>query len=311
MNEKIEKMIKKDKITMTIAYACIAILIGSICWMVQISNSKPIQLLDADKEGQGAYVNTVTVPYGFAARNAQREWLAILADENNYLYIVQLTNAQFSTIKNYFEIKGEDAKPFEIAGKTKTIDANIKSLALETYNEIVSEEKQIAEEDFYKYFGELYVVMGPTEDYSIPALVATISSIIALSLLIVGLKSKNKTKKTMDSESYQKAIEESNNPEFESKQAILTKNYVIYYNCGLNIISYNDISWVYRHTVRYNGVPSHAVAYYVIGSKKVNLIGCGMNQKLADSLVVYIAKKNSKILVGYTNENRRAHKERI
>ena len=133
MNEKIEKMIKQDKITMIFAYACLAILVGMIAWMVQISNTKPVQLLNADKENQGAYVTTVTVPYGFAARNAQREWLAIVADENNYLYIVQLTNAQFSTIENYYEVKGEDAVPYEIAGKTKTIDSKIKDLALAIY----------------------------------------------------------------------------------------------------------------------------------------------------------------------------------
>ena len=83
------------------------------------------------------------------------------------------------------------------------------------------------------------------------------------------------------------------------------------YNCGFNIISYSDVSWVYRHTVRYNGVPNHAVAYFLLGGKRANMIGCGFNQKVADNLVEHIAKKNSNILVGYTSENRKAHKGRV
>lgn len=307
---RLEALIKKDKNIMIAAIAFLAVLIGSLVWIYQINNTKPTQLLNVEKINQGAYINTIDVPYGFARKVGQSSWLAIAYDENNYLYIVQLTEAQYTTIENYFELAGEDAT-FEIKGVTREIDENISKLALEAYNEVVSEDKQIEKEDFNKYFGNLYIEMGTTSDISLQMVIATISSIMFISFLIVGFISKNRTKKTMESEMYQRALEEADNPEFDTKNTILTKNYLIYYASGLHIVEYKDISWIYRHTVRYNGVPNHAFAYYLKGSKKMNLIGVGFDVKKVEELLSFVSKKNPNVLVGYTEGNRKAHRETI
>ena len=309
MNEKLNKLIQKDRTLLMVGLACLLVLVGCIYWGVSLSKKAVPQIMEVEKVDTGAYLNTKIEPYGFAARNGQKEWLAIVADENHYLYIVQLTNTQFNEIERYFTTAAEDAV-YRIEGQTRQIDSNIASLALEAYNdEIEDEDKKIAEEDFNMYFGYFYLEMGEAQDYSLPVMLGTISSILALSLISVGLIATSRTKKTVNSEVYQKAIEELNNPENETKNAILTKNYIVYSNCGLNIVDYKDVTWVYRHTYRYNGVPNHSLAYYVKGSKKMHLISYGLNQKAVDELVLYISNKNPKTLVGYTKENMKAHKE--
>ena len=309
MNEKLNKLIQKDRTLLMVGLACLLVLVGCICWGVSLSKKAVPQIMEVEKVDTGAYLNTKIEPYGFAARNGQKEWLAIVADENHYLYIVQLTNTQFNEIESYFTTAAEDAV-YRIEGQTRQIDSNIASLALEAYNdEMEDEDKKIAEEDFNMYFGYFYLEMGEAQDYSLPVMLGTISSILALSLISVGLIATSRTKKTVNSEVYQKAIEELNNPENETKNAILTKNYIVYSNCGLNIVDYKDVTWVYRHTYRYNGVPNHSLAYYVKGSKKMHLISYGLNQKAVDELVLYISNKNPKTLVGYTKENMKAHKE--
>lgn len=311
MNEKLNKMIKKDRIMLMIGVACLLVIAGCIYWIHDASKKEVPQIMTVEKEDKGAYLNTVIEPYGFAARNGQKEWLAIVADENHYLYIIQLTNTQFNELENYFATADEDAI-YRIQGQTRQIDANIASLALDAYNdEIEDEDKKIAEEDFNMYFGYFYLEMGETVDTSLPIAIITISSILALSFIFTGLIATSRTKKTVNSEAYQKAIEELNSPENETKNAILTKNYIVYNNCGLNIVDYKDVTWVYRHTYRYNGVPNHSLAYYIRGSKKMNLISYGLNQKAVDELVLYISKKNPNVLVGYTKENIKAHKENI
>ncbi len=311
MNEKLEKMIKKDKIVLVLGVAFLIALAGCIFWVVN-SNKKTVpHFMGVTKAEQGAYLNTKIEPYRFASRNQDQEWLAYVMDEDNYLYIVQLTGNQYKTIEKYFAL-GEEEKLYEIKGMTKEFDENIIKLAMDTYNEeIGSEDDVITKENFNEYFGYFYLKMGETSDTSLAIVLATISAILGISFIIVGLKSTAKTKKTVGSEEYQRAIEELNNPEYETKNAILTKNYIVYSNCGLNIVNYKDVTWVYRHTYRYNGVPNHSLAYYIRGSKKINLISYGLNQKAVDELVVYIGKKNPNVLVGYTKENIKAHKENI
>lgn len=308
--ERVNALIKKDNTIMIAAIIYLGILIGAIAWIFSINDTKPIHLLEVDKESTGAYINTTSVPYGFASKVGKDSWLAIAVDENNYLYIVQLSNTQYDKIESYFENANDDAS-YEIAGVTRTIDTDISKLALDAYNKVVSEDKKIDEADFEKYFGNLYLEMGTTKDISLQVFIAVISSILFISFMIVGLISKNRTKKVLESDEYQKAIEEANTPELDTKNAILTKNYIIYYSAGLHIASYSDLAWIYRHTVTYNGVPNHSFVYYVKGNKKMNLIGFGLSSKRVDELISFISKKNPHILVGFTNENKKLFKEML
>ena len=317
MNEKLEKMIKKDKVLLVLGLVFLFAIAGCVYWIYTISKSdtsKIPQIMEVDKVDTLSYLNTRIAPYEFAANQDESEWLAIVMDEDNYLYIVRLTSDEYDKIYQYFERnkEKENVEPYRIVGHTKEFDSKIQELAMDAYNEgSESEDDVITEDNFNEYFGVFYLDMSSEKDYSIPAVLIFVSSIFSITFLALGLKATSKTKKTVESEEYQKAIEELDNPEYETKGAILTKNYIVYSNCGLNIVSYKDITWVYRHTYRYNGVPNHSLAYYVRGSKKMNLIGFGFNQKQVDELVIYISKKNPNVLVGYTKENIKEHKENI
>ena len=279
--DRVDKLIKKDSDTIKIAVVFLVILVCAIAWIYKVKDVKPVHLLEVDKESVGAYININAEPYGFASKVGDDSWLAIAMDENNYMYIV----------------------------RTRKINSEISKLALDAYNGIVSEEKQLKESEFEDYFGDMYLEMGITADISIQVVLATVSSILFISLIIVGLISKKRTKKVMESEEYQKAIIEADMPELDSKTTILTKNYIIYYNAGLHIASYNDLAWIYRHTVTYNGVPNHSFAYYIKGNKKVNFIGFGFDKKKVEELIAFIYQKNPNVLVGFTSENKKIFKE--
>ena len=306
--DRVDKLIKKDSDTIKIAVVFLVILVCAIAWIYKVKDVKPVHLLEVDKESVGAYININAEPYGFASKVGDDSWLAIAMDENNYMYIVRLSNTQFNKIENYFE-NAPEGSTYEIAGVTRKINSEISKLALDAYNGIVSEEKQLKESEFEDYFGDMYLEMGITADISIQVVLATVSSILFISLMMVGLISKKRTKKVMESEEYQKAIIEADMPELDSKNTILTKNYIIYYNAGLHIASYNDLAWIYRHTVTYNGVPNHSFAYYIKGNKKVNFIGFGFDKKKVEELIAFIYQKNPNVLVGFTSENKKIFKE--
>ena len=229
-------------------------------------------------------------------------------------YIAAFTKDEYDRVVNAYENASDDdsiiTEGVSYVGMSKSIPEEVRKLAIESYPEIF--ENDINESEFDEFFGNFYILVNADPiDYTGPIMVSIMLLIFGSYFMYRGIKSKIKTKNVMNSDLYIRSIDEIESPEFETNKAILTKNYLVYAESGLNIIPYTDITWIYPHVFRYNGVPNHSVAYYIKGSKKMHLISYGLKESTVNEVLYFIKDKNKDVLFGYTDENKKLYKEMI
>ena len=321
MDSRIKKITRGDNICFIVAVIFIVLIALCGLWAYDISKTdidKPKHLFDIDNVDEYVYINNNDYIWKFATDDAYKYvFIPYYFEHEGETYrevaIAAFEFEQYDKLEKIYEELDENDEFFDegisYTGMSKIIPEDLKKLAYDAYKEEFPETK-VTLDNFEDYFGNYYIVVDASPyDYSGPIVMAIVLLIIGSYFIYRGFKAKKVTKDTLNSDEYIKALEELENPEWETKRAVLTKNYIIYADCGLKIVDYKDITWVYRHTYTYNGVPNHSLAYYVRGSKKMHLISYGFKESTVNEMVNYIGNKNSNILVGYTNENKKLFKE--
>lgn len=321
MNDKIKKLTKGDNICFIVGIIFIVLIALCGLWAYDISKTdidNPKHLFDIDMSDEYVYINNNDYLWRFAKDDTYKYVLVPYYFEHEgetyrEMAIAAFTESDYEKIEKIYEDAEDDDEIFDkgvyYTGVSKMITSDLKELALEVYQEEYPDTK-VTYDNFSDYFGDYYIVVNANPyDYSAPICIAIVLVIIGSYFIYRGFKSKKVTKEVLNSDEYLKALEELDNPEWETKKAILTKNYIIYADSGLKIINYKDIVWVYRHTFTYNGVPNHSLAYYVRGDKKMHLISYGFKESTVNEMVNYVGSKGTNILVGYTDENKKLFKE--
>ncbi len=94
----------------------------------------------------------------------------------------------------------------------------------------------------------------------------------------------------------------------------LTKDYIINFAKGLEIIDYNDISWIYPYEFRQNGALTQKSIYVITNNSKTHIIASvNVSKKMLayfDEIYNSLLLKVPDALHGYTDENRKIFKER-
>lgn len=307
--ENIKKLTKSDNLLLIIGvilFVVSALFIYAGYDETKKSETLP-KFLDSEKEDSKVSLEVDTSPYAVATNDDETEAFAIVADKDNVLYLIK---SNINKLKNIYD-KNADNDTVILKGVLKTTPDNIIGFTIDSYNEYI-EEELITEDNFEDYFGPYYLDMDELTDDSIVFYVFAAIFIIGGAICVISSSiSKKNTQKTINSELYPVAATEAENPELLGKSAILTKNFVIFNERGLKIVKYDEITWIYRHTYTYNGIPSQYLAFYVKGSKKVKMIHTGMKADDVTVLMEQIAAKNPNVLVGFTNENREKNKTLI
>jgi len=141
-----------------------------------------------------------------------------------------------------------------------------------------------------------------------------------MSFIIVFITKKIQTENTLkklsdeELEKIEKELDDKETFHYERAHLILTKNYIISLTGKMLITNYKDLVWIYEYRLKQYGITTNKslMAMLKNGKVKALLQVDGVTKKstsVIEEVVETIVSKNSKILVGYTNENRRLAKE--
>lgn len=214
--------------------------------------------------------------------------------------------------KTFKKLNREDITkvPRKIQGVTAVIPENVKQIALEAWNEQVIKEEQISLEEFHDYFGDVY--LDATKGYdslkylllffyivNLITILNIIPFIVRLaSFYAIFVSTREKINKEIEEDSFYE----------ESLQLYLTNNYIIQVRRNLEVISYQEIVWIYPYEKVENGIKiKQAIKIRTMGGKTYTIANMGVitpsQKKLYDDIWCKIISKCSNSLIGYTQEN--------
>ena len=189
--------IKNNKVLMVIFTIIIGLAVG--LFIIAVLGSKKdvtytymndLILKDEDNVLKNSNLEVHSSPLVFAEYDNDPNKFYIVQDEN-YLYIVYLTEEIYDEIMD----KDLEKEPFIIEGYTEIISDDIKTLAIDSYNELM-EEEIITEDNFKSYFGSIYLnttdVYRHTDIFYYISLVLGIIGVIGLLMSLKDYKYLNK-----------------------------------------------------------------------------------------------------------------------
>ena len=275
-----------------------------------------------DDENVYSYINVNIKPYLFAVYETdgveENSKFYFVMDKDNYLYIVYMNE------KKYEELKKDDIKenPIKVNGITKKIPNDIKDLAIKSYNELM-EDTYLTSDNFKEYVGLIYLdTVQPVYDSSLYYIGAFLSGIFFLIIIITYIVIILKNKKTLKNITYEELakidaeISGMNESEYSNLKIYLLKEYLVDLGNNIIILKYSDILWAYPYEQRYNGLLINKCIKIVDkNNKRYDVASSKIYNKDKDMILQEILQKfkekNSEIILGYNNENRKLVKEKI
>ncbi len=255
-----------------------------------------------------------------AINNNEPDYGLYVVGDETYYYLVYIKNNLYAELVNNKDLNNN---PYTIYGKTKTTDSKVKKYTIEWYNKNVDKKDQITLSKFNDYFGGVYLDTSETLEsplLSVIAVVALLSGLVSMSFIIVFITKKIQTENTLkklsdeELEKIEKELDDKETFHYERAHLILTKNYIISLTGKMLITNYKDLVWIYEYRLKQYGITTNKslMAMLKNGKVKALLQVDGVTKKstsVIEEVVETIVKKNSKLLVGYTNENRKLAKE--
>lgn len=265
-----------------------------------------------NEENVNAYLDITDTPYSIAKYENEENYAFYIVFDDRYFYIAYLSNDLY----NHLNVENLSDNPIRIYGTTTKIPDDVKNIALEVYNEGLDEENQIEMEDFNSYFGEVYLdntsLQKTDKSFYIISIFPLAASLIILTTFII---KKIKIKKIIHSLSedelkkIEKEIEDEKTINYSKYHLILTPNYLITFNQGLNILNYQDLIWIYENRIRQYGITT-AVNVFIMNNKgkTINILSTdGLTKKgksISKEIISNISSKNENILIGFNKKNK-------
>lgn len=270
----------------------------------------------SDTENKYVKVTMADLPYQFAVQEngSITNTYYIIFDENNLMYIVRLSDDTFAKLEEMYN-QNPDEFSYELKGYIFNAPDELKKLAMETFNES-SQAEQITNENYSDYFGQTYLDEKNTPNTPIASTIITIGAvlgILSIILFIVYIFIAIKVSKMLRKYNKQELEEEllkNTTVSYPMAKIYLTDKYIISKASGLDIMTYDELYWIYIETRRYNGF---SVGKYLIAkmknkkSKQIAVVH--KSEEMLMEIMEKIHKKNKEVLTGFTQENQKAFKE--
>lgn len=320
-NINIKNQYKKTIIYFVISIILIILSIVFYAWKCSIIKTSRVQdksLNDIiineknEKDFKSAYINNVSNPVKFAIDKENNNAYYIVND-GKYLYVIYMNEEKYqSIIQSKSEVK--------IEGITKYPTKDVKELAIEKFNDDKDENDKISLVDYDNYFGDVYLDMEESESsiaiFQIFLVVITIiPGIIIFIVNLAKIINFNKIKSKYSIKELDNEMNDKNSFYYNKANLYLTPNYIINFSGKLFIIKYIDIDWIYPNITKTNGIKTAKSIILITKENKAYNISNLSNltrksKEIYDEIWDTIVSKNSDMLVGYTEENIKAYKDK-
>ena len=325
-NSDVKKILKGSNKGLYVVFLSLIIGIILITWGSSFENkdedlvAKSYSELIANKKDEvNEYVkiNIAYLPYLFAEETDDYggKKYYIVFDNNNYPYIVRLTDTTYKMLEKQYD--NDEEISYEISGYLFKQQKEMKDLAIDAHKEIFSD-SLISEANYELYFGKCYLDETLTPTTGVEAIMIGIGVgllILSFIVFIFYIVFKIRFKKGIKKHSIEKLEAELMEPGvlyFPKERICLTDKHVISMMAGLDVIKYEDILWIYYENRNYNFV---SIGKYIIArlkNKKMLQIAYSYgNEDLLIEIMKKIKEKNDEILLGFTKENQQKYKELI
>ncbi len=242
-----------------------------------------------------------------------------MATDGNYVFILNLSKSQYRDLEKQVSSLDENSEGITICGMSEKISADLKKIAIDTYNEMYDEEL-LNYSNFDTYFTPYYINVKKTPNDSgnmfitFGAISGFVGEIFLLCFVILYFRTRssiNKFAQKNDLAEFMLEIDDPTNLTFEKTKTIFTKNYIVNYTNALTIINYKDIVWIYPIDYRRNGIKYASRISITTKDKKSKLISeitsfGKENQKQFEDTYMEIINRKPIILAGSTPENIKA-----
>lgn len=324
-NENVLKIDKKMTRQIIISFVVILLAYAFFYWGTVAEKKASEKAIDMDtiisddnikdKDYQKSYINVKPTPYKFAVYDDTTDSYYFVTD-GTYLYIAYMSQADYKKLSDLYDEGKPDFKT-RIEGITKLTTKDVKQIAVDSYNDLFEDEtKHITIADFENYFGSIYLDMtdegtpAGTFQYVLFFVTLITGNVLAIMFIVRKISFRRGMKKLDD---YEIGVldKEINDPEafyYAKANTYLTENYIVSFAMPFTVIKYSDILWMYRYELRRNGVKTNqSIRVLLNNGKTKNIVAMDVFSKkqrdVFDEIWNIIARKNDKMLIGYTKEN--------
>lgn len=324
LNTKLKKQSRNYIIGITILSLIVFIFIVIGIYVGNRELSDPISfseiVTDSSRTNTYATTSVSLVTDNFATYEEDgviQKYYYFVFDGSNYLIaaIDEDTFKKLDKIYEYTYSEDEDLaipEPVSITGTSSYIGSDLKEIAVESFNELMGEEV-VTSETFSDLFGVLYLdtAIDPHDDaiffYMLALLFLIFDVILVCSYVVIVRKRKNVFKKYSQSEldSIFKEVDEKSTVKFEKIKLYLLNEKLVDISEGLEVVSYDDIVWVYPSDVKSRGILIGKQVNLWDKNMKMHKVGVANRFQVNEFDTVYseVVKKIPNAFFGYTSEN--------
>lgn len=323
MEEFVKKIYSKTLLVVGIVICSIGVLLGALFYLV-LNNQEAIYLDRVTDELTYAKIDVDLLDDYFATQKLDTEILKyyLAYDNQNKPYVVVLNDTNYNSLKAIqdYSLGITEAKPktVTIYGQSKKIEDEAYELLKDYLND---DESTYSAEQIKNAVGNYYLdtYYNPDEDINFMLIFNGIIVTIGLVFIIIYVIRIKKSKKLMEkyNDKIEKVIHDVDNGKgIYNKvcKVFLTRDYIISYKFGLNIIDTKDLLWIYQFVMKQNGISTNKVLYGVNKLGKsitiTNISPISKKQNNAfEELYQDIMNMIPDIMYGYSKENKDKVKE--
>ena len=240
-------------------------------------------------------------------------------DADGYMYTVRLSDKQFEdmTVQYDYFVNAEEndplPAPYRLYGMSQKTTDNIADAVCSAWG--------ADQADYYEYFGNLFLngTTTPAEEKgAVWFLAALFAFLFGLMLAGMGVNANRIAKKSIrrleergELDAAAAELEDPSNETFLKGALRLGEHYVFSKNTGA-AFRYEDILWCYTRVTRSGLIKmSTSVIANTATTKNIALAAIVRGkeaEEVIEAVMATLAEKNPNVLLGFTNENRKAYK---
>lgn len=295
-------------------FICAALLFAKTALALYLPESEEFYPADEYGPQSYGYVDIALLSWEVAHKGS-RESYYLVADEEHYIYLVQLTKKQFSDLEEVYEYTFSDSEEpviKRIKGVPTKISEELYEVSLESFNQFTGLNADI---DAYKDYVGVYFLdasSAPQKGLSSFLAAAFFVSICALGLPALSFLAAGAAEKRYNKELTMFDLERAESQLNASTVCaptpiLLLPSYLVAADRGIAVVPYSSIAWIYIWKNRKNPVLS---IWNKSGCQIPVAAKTGEAQGL-EQAVRRITEQNPDVLCGNTPEVRALYYERL